>query len=74
MPYLKSAQVTGEPSCHLIPSRSVNVHVLAPSEDLPVSVAASGMMVLAFAPSVLIWYVVSDRVMYAAAKARSSPV
>ena len=54
-PYLKSAQVTGVPSCHLMPSLSVNAQVLAPSVDVPRSVAASGMIVLALEPSVLIW-------------------
>ncbi len=40
-PYLTSAQVTGDPSSHVMPERSVNFHVLAAFEGTPVFVARS---------------------------------
>jgi len=45
-PYLMSAQVTGDPSCHFGPWRNVNVHVLFPALAWPVSVARSGASLL----------------------------
>ena len=40
-PYLTSAQVTAEPSSHVMPERSVNFHVLAAFDGTPVFVARS---------------------------------
>ena len=40
-PYLTSAQVTGDPSSHVMPERSVNFHVFAAFEGTPVFVARS---------------------------------
>ena len=53
-PYFTSSQVTGEPSSHLTPSRTVNCHELASSFGVPVSVARSGVSSLAVVSSVLI--------------------
>jgi hypothetical protein len=46
-PYLTSSHVTGEPSCHFMPLRSVNFQSLPPFIGVPVSVAMSGTSVLA---------------------------
>ena len=40
-PYFTSAQVTGDPSSHVTPARSVNFHVFALFEGTPVFVARS---------------------------------
>ncbi|MEV6637456.1 hypothetical protein AB0M54_42675 [Actinoplanes sp. NPDC051470] len=42
MPYLTSAAVIGVPSSKKMSSRSLYVHVLAPSDEVPRSVARSG--------------------------------
>ena len=46
IPYLMSAQVTGEPSCQVGPVFMVKVQVLLPLLALPVSVARSGTSLL----------------------------
>ena len=46
VPYFTSAQVTGEPSWKVAPSRMVKAHVFAPLLDVPVSVARSGTMLV----------------------------
>ena len=60
-PYFTSAQVIGVPSSKVTPSLSVNVHVFAPSEGLPVSVARSGTSSVDFVPSGLSLYAVNVR-------------
>ena len=62
------------PSSHVMPSFNVNFHVLPPLDAVPVSVAMSGTSDV---PSLLSgdnWYVVSERMIVAPRKARSSPV
>ena len=50
-PYLTSSHVTEDPSCHVRPSRNVNVHDVASALAVPVSVAMSGTSVFAWSGS-----------------------
>ena len=51
-PYATSAHVTAEPSSHVTPGRSVNVHVLAALLGTPVLVAKSATRDEPAAPAV----------------------
>jgi hypothetical protein len=73
-PYLTSSQVTSVPSCQVTPSRSVNAHVLPPSEAVPRSVAMSGVIEVPCFGSAEYTYEIRDRIVVPPKNARSSPV